>query len=84
MKGERNKPSVCFCLSPLNQTYRIHLSSISNRGIRLVLECSQFGMLLFPLGNLSHTSILYYTILSVKMVFELYSIRKNRNEHYVS
>jgi hypothetical protein len=29
MRGERNKPSVCFCLSPLSQTYRIHLSSIA-------------------------------------------------------
>ena len=28
------------------------------------------GMLLFPFGNLSHASILYYTILYVMVVFE--------------
>ena len=34
-------------------------------------------MLLFPFGNLSHTSILYYTILYDIAVFEQYGIRYN-------
>jgi hypothetical protein len=34
-------------------------------------------MLLFPSGNLSHTSILYYTILYDMAVFEQYGIRYN-------
>ena len=32
------------------------------------------GMLLFPLGSLSHTSVLYYTILYVMVGFEEYGI----------
>jgi hypothetical protein len=30
------------------------------------------GMLLFPFGNLSHTSILYYTILYVEVKYNVF------------
>jgi hypothetical protein len=46
-----------------------------NRGINRSHEVtSDDGMLLSPFGNLSHTSILYYVMLYVILVFERYGI----------
>jgi hypothetical protein len=45
--------------------------NFSNRGINLGNPKNP-GMLLFPFGNLSHTSILYYTVLYVIALFERY------------
>jgi hypothetical protein len=46
-------------------------TNFCNRGINRSHEVTyDGGMLLFPFGNLSHTSILYYTILYAITVYE--------------
>jgi hypothetical protein len=42
-----------------------------------MIDKSFSGVLLFPFGNLSHTSILYYTILYVITAFEWYQTYLN-------
>jgi hypothetical protein len=64
---------VCISCDVIVIIKSIILRSINfcNRGINRSHEVTyDGGMLLFPFGNLSHTSILYYTMLYAIAVYE--------------
>jgi hypothetical protein len=62
--------SVAWFLCRIIENMIFRSINFCNRGIRSLKNASNVGMLLFPFGNLSHTSILYYDVLFVIKEFE--------------
>jgi hypothetical protein len=65
-------PRTMFSYGVIMENMKFRNINFCNRGIKRWQNMSiqSPGMLLFPLGNLSHTSILYYVIFYGTEVFE--------------